>query len=61
MGAGSRSGGSEEEYNEQAGGQVRRIEEGDTQGGKGADSPEDVGGLVIIAGKRIGHDGIGKS
>ena len=38
-----RSGGSGEEYNERAGGQVGRIEEGDRKGGKGADSSEDVG------------------
>ena len=43
VGVGSRSGGSGEEYDEQVGGQVRRIEEGDRKGGKGADSSEDVG------------------
>ena len=54
-GAWSRSGGTGEEYNEQAGRQVRRIEEGDR---KGADSSEDAGGMVGIPGKRIGHDGL---
>ena len=61
LGAGSRSGGSREEYNEQAGGQVREIEEGDMKGGRGAESSEDVGGMVGIAGRGIEHDGIDKS
>ena len=41
-GAGSRSGGSGEEYNEQVGGQVGRMEEIHRKGWKGADSSEDV-------------------
>ena len=61
VGVGSRSGGSGEEYNEQAGGQVGKIEEGDRKGGKGADSSEDAGAMVGIGGKRIGHDGIDRS
>ena len=51
VGAGSSSGGSAEEYDEQAGGQVRGIEEGDRKGGKGADSSEDDGGMVEITGR----------
>ena len=60
-GAGSRSGGSGEVYNKQAGGQVRRIEECESKGGKRADSSEDVGGMVGVAGSGIEHDGIDKS
>ena len=61
VGAGRRIGGKGDEYNEQAGGQGRRIEEGDRKGGKGADSSEDVGGMVGIAGRGIEHDRIDKS
>ena len=57
-GAGCRTGGIGEEYNEQAGRQVRRIEEGDRKGGKGADSSEEFGGMVGVAGRRIEGDGI---
>ena len=52
-GAGSRSGGPGEEYDEQAGGQVRRIEEGDRKGVKGAESSEDAGGIVGISVKGL--------
>ena len=60
-GAGSRSGGTGEECNERAGGQVRRIEENYRNGGKGADSSEDIGGMVGMVGKRNRHEGIDRS
>ena len=55
-GGNGKSSGSGAEYDEQAGGQGRRIEEGDDRnGGKVADSSEDVGGMLGIAGKGIEH------
>ena len=44
VGAGGRSSGSGEVYDEQGGGEGKRIEEDARKGRKGADSSEDVGG-----------------
>ena len=54
-GGSGKSGGSGAAYNGQAGGQGRRIEEGDRNGGKGADSLEDAGGMLGNAERDIEH------
>ena len=58
VGAGRRTGGKRDEYNEQAVGQGRRIEEFDRKGGKGADLSEEFGGMVGIADRKIEGHGI---
>ena len=55
------SGGTGEEYNAQAQGQVWRTEEDERKGGKREVSSEDVGGMVGIAGEGIWHDKFDKS
>ena len=57
--AGRKGGGSGEEYDDPDVGKARRIEEGDRNGGTGADSVEDARGMEGIAGGRLGGDGTG--
>ena len=52
-----RSGGKGDEYNDQAGGKGRRIEEGGRNGG-GSDSSEEFGGMAGFAGGRVEGNGV---